>query len=156
MCASLPRRTAKPERILCFDWYGGPVAGLAEADSAFYEFRLVATDEGQDVRLFAFTRVSELIFRKFADWWATQEPPGWPLWPVGMRSANADWDAFSALRADNLSSLGPPTPLVLTPENGLRVGVIEMIEWPAALQQSIPAEPDWGGLAHWLPYLQIQ
>lgn len=79
-------------RMICFEYYDGPVGGLAEAKAGreVYRFEKVAWDAHQDLRVFLFASVRPSTFEMMVKRLAVVEPPRWPLWVPHLKAELAD------------------------------------------------------------------
>lgn len=93
-------------RVVCLDWYDGPVSGILECRSSgrACHFFMLAWDDTQDRRIFCLSPLPAGAMSRLLNVLAPEGPPQWPVWAPQFNSGSEAARAAERREIDALLS----------------------------------------------------
>ena len=144
------------DRILTIDWYDGFTSGavLREWSQTAYRFDLITWGPGQDMRVFALSRIDISAFNEVVQLWSQLELPTWPVWHIPWRKMSEDLSKWNRELDSILANAAEPEFALETDSMFQTISAIR------AISDSAPAIPKRFGpdsfldnFAEWHRYL---
>jgi hypothetical protein len=110
-CISVPSATTSVfDRILTIDWYDGFTSGAVyrAVDTLAFRFDLIVWGPGQNMRVFALSRIPTSGFEKVIQLWSQLELPQQPFWNIPWQQMVDDLSGWNHKLDAILADAGSP------------------------------------------------